>query len=329
MHEINPWNILGLPPNASLNEIKKAYRRLLKEKHPDTSQKISKYDISHIKWAYNCILTKSSPLICEKSHEIFEGDDILDIQNAVEDGIFLFFDVSMEDAFYGRTITINLPDKEDFCPQCEGRGKVSGPGEKICSNCHGKGYLNLQWGDEVMKIMCKECAGIGKINLPFCPRCNGRGRVLITKNVSINLPRGVKNGAVLKIPNFSGKEGSFIARETFFIELKIAFPENWKIEGLDIYSIVDVDIWTSLIGGEIVVDTPEIPKKCYIPPLTTDNRKIILEEMGWRDDVDRGDMYVIPRIIFPKDKPSSEVVAMLKTVSRLWPVDSVKMLDNR
>lgn len=328
MHEVNPWNILGLSPNASLNDIKKAYRRLLRERHPDTSQKVSNYDISHIKWAYNCILTKSTPLVFEKSHEVVESEDILDLQHAVEDGVFLFFEVSMEDAFYGKNITINLPDKEDFCPQCEGRGKVSGPGEKNCSNCHGRGYLNIQWGDEVMKILCKECSGIGKVNLPFCPKCNGRGRVLLTKNVSVNLPKGVKNGAVLKIPNFTTKEGTLIARETFFIELKISFPGNWKLDGIDIYSIIEVDLWTSLIGGEIIVDTPEMPKKCYIQPLTTGEKKITLEGMGWRDEINRGDMHIIPQIIFPKDNPSSEVVSMLKSISRLWPVNKIKSLTD-
>ncbi len=324
--ERDPWRILGVTPRATLEEIKRAFREKVRLLHPDRQGGGVRTveDFLKIKAAYQEILSHYS---VTKETLVLENEEAPS-GGSFSDGAYLFLEVPAEKAFYGGTVDVTLADEEEFCPRCEGVGTVSGEGESVCLSCSGTGYLKVKWGDECLQVLCTRCGGTGATGRPPCPLCKGMGRISRLRHVQIKLPRGIKSGTIIRLSGQGPWRPDRKFRDPLYVEIRVALPLSFSLLGNDLLSTEDIDIWTALVGGEIMVKTIEGRVPCTIPPGVQQGHVVRLKGHGWIDEAgNRGDHIVRFNILLPKGEPPPIVMSLIRLLRLFWPVgESIRAL---
>ena len=320
----DPWSVLGLRPGATPEEIRRAFRHRIKKCHPDspTARNINVQSVCSLVQAYRLLEKGLRPKVVRGSQ-----DDRQEHEEAgpgeLSDGLFLFLEVSAEDAFNGSTVETTISDAGDCCPACSGLGHVASLNVKECPECLGAGSRELPWGKSRLRIVCDRCSGSGKITRRKCNLCKGQGTITRQRTVSVRLPRGIKDGMVLKLPGQGQWRQKRQKRDALFAEIKVRMPHGWTIRDLDIYSTVSVDIWTALAGGNVIVETVEGLESFILEPCSFNATDIVLKKKGWIDEAGhRGDHIARVEVAFPQGEPPPGARAILRWLQYLWPAGS-------
>ncbi len=327
--EKDPYDILGVTPGASLDEIKKAYRRLVRKWHPDICGK-NMANIKRflaIKDAYILLKEKvkrkgpSKNLNLSKS--FFSNKESLKKSNFPE-GAFSFVQIPIEKALKGTKITIEVNEGDNFCPSCQGLGSIPQKNQGLCRKCLGKGYRILPWGNKELKIICKYCSGKGYEKLLTCPKCKGKGFISLIRKVKVTIPPGTKDGTILKFPGEGPFDPEKKSRTTLFLEIEVQNPKGWIIHGKDIISTIDIDCWTHIGGGYIQVNTIDGPQKIFLTPGIKRERFLRIKGHGWIDENGRrGDMLLRINILTPKGPCPKKALELIELLKRLWPCEDI------
>ncbi len=317
---LDPYEVLGLTPRASLEEIKRAFRSKARCFHPD-SQGGSPLDAERfqaIRWAYETLLGRMAQGTLVESTD--PDEDSACPPAHLPDCAFVFVELSAFEAFKGGSVEITLLDGEEFCFKCRGSGKVEGDGQRTCGDCRGRGHIALSWGKECLNMVCKRCSGTGLVNRPDCPVCKGRGRIPTRRRIRIPFPRGVCSGTILKLPGQGPYRPELGERAPLFAEVTVRFPEGWSLSGLDLHAPLVIDIWTALSGGEVHVETIEGRRSRFLPPCTEQGHHLRIPGLGWVDeDGRRGDHICEIRVSMPRGAPPPVVNNILRLLKILWP----------
>ena len=322
----DPWKLLGLTPGVSPEEIKQAYRRLARLCHPDTARP-SLYGMEaflRLKTAYEQLIDGHSGIAAAsvKTADRYDGGQI-------EDGAFFFLNVTAREAFCGVTKDITVADREALCPECGGSGRAHvdemaiEAGVSICEDCGGAGRKAFVWGNENLFVVCAACSGTGYTGQPLCPLCRGRGRIVISRGITVCLPRGIRSGEMLRLPGQGPWRMDRNARDPAFVEIKVEFPEGWRLDGLDIHASVNVDIWTALAGGRISISSFDGAVSLDIPPGLSQGETIAIANRGWINEAgERGRLLLAVNLMFPRRRPSKEAMAFINLLKEVWPADN-------
>ncbi len=318
----DPYSVLGVSPGASLDEIKKAYRKLVQKWHPDvcgkTMANIKRF--LAIKDAYTLLkdrYLKSNPIKLNKP--VYSSIPVKKGQGAPE-GAFCFVQIPIEKALTGTKISLEISDGEDFCPTCGGLGSVAKGAKKPCPKCNGRGYRILPWGTRELRVICQRCSGKGYKDIEPCTRCKGRGFIKLIRKVEITIPPGTKNGDILKFPGEGPFDPEKHIRTPLFVEVEVTIPDNWIIHGKDIIATVTIDCWTHLGGGYVTINTIDGPEKIFIKPGQNREGFIRIKQRGWIDKSGkRGDMLLRLKILPPFGPCPSKAMALINELKRLWP----------
>jgi molecular chaperone DnaJ len=287
------YKILGLTNKASQEEIKKSYRKLSKQYHPDLNPDDPEAEekFKKIVEAYEILTGKQKP----KQENPFSYQ-----RRFKANPIKLFVQIKMEEAFHGTNKTVNY-DINSTCYKCDGEG---GFDPVTCNHCGGKGHV--QQGPFV--FMCNNCGGNGKIHKKICYTCGGNGSVVTNKSVEITIPKGTTDNTIFNHANGGNVVKGAEPGDVFFI-LKIMTHPVYQLDGLNLKRKLDVPILDILLGVEKEFDTFEGKLRIKIPKLSEINKTFRLKGKGFSDSstMISGDMYITLNPILPKDLNEGEV----------------------
>ncbi|MFN3599552.1 MAG: DnaJ C-terminal domain-containing protein [Aquificaceae bacterium] len=313
------YQILGVSRKATKEEIKKAYRRLAKEWHPDINpDPQAKERFREINEAYHILSDEEKreryDQILQKGDEKGYRDFMEYVQDFLENiwqgmrrapkpkkgqDIRLRLELSLEEAGFGGEKEIEYERWID-CPVCGGKGHGE-PIEKI--SCHACGGT----GKRVSGIFnfprpCSVCKGRGYIIKNLCPACGGRGRVAKKSKVKVNIPPGTDEGDVLKVAGFGhmGERGG--EPGDLYLRITLKPHEVFKKVGKDLHMEKFISYPMAVLGGTIKVKTLRGDEvEVFVQPGTECGSTKNLLGMGFPSSTGAGNLIITFRIEVPKD----------------------------
>lgn len=163
-------------------------------------------------------------------------------------------EISLEDAYNGKEITIKVPTQET-CDKCSGSGAKPGTGEETCPTCDGAGRMRMQQGFFTVERTCATCAGTGKIIRDPCDKCSGTGRIHREKTLKVKIPKGIDTGRRIRLAGEG--EAGFRGGPPgdLYVLLAIKPHKLFAREGANLHCRVPIPMTTAALGGEIEVPT--------------------------------------------------------------------------
>jgi len=238
--------------------------------------------------------------------------------------------ITFKEAMFGTKKDISV-ERYIPCSECDGTGAADTSSIETCSECQGSGrYRKMSrsgFGTIIRETECPYCDGTGKMIKDKCTVCEGKKVVKEQKKIKgVNIPPGVENGVHLKM---SG-QGHIPSRDALpgdlYLKVNIEGNEDFIRQGNDLYTIIDLDIVTAIIGGEITVPTLNYKKEkitekeIEIPPGTEYGTEFRIKNRGvsYMRGKGRGDQYVKVNITIPKNitKKQKELLLKFKEISQ-------------
>jgi molecular chaperone DnaJ len=320
------YALLGVSKGASADELKKAYRKLAMQHHPDRNpgDKAAEHKFKEISEAYDILKDEQKRAAYDKfGHAAFEqggarpgGDfgfgagfaDIFDEmfgefmgggrrgQGGTGRGSDLRYnlEVSLEEAFQGKQATIRVPTLTP-CEVCHGSGAEAGAKPTSCAQCGGVGRVRAQQGFFTIERTCPICQGAGRVIEKPCKACQGQGRQRREKTLSVNIPAGVEDGTRIRLAG-EGEVGVRGANPgDLYIFISVAAHRLFQRDGANIFCRVPISMTRASLGGTIEVPTIDGGRaKVSIPPGTQSGHQFRLKGKGMSvlRSPARGDMYV-------------------------------------
>ncbi|MDV2683072.1 molecular chaperone DnaJ [Alkalihalophilus lindianensis] len=332
------YEVLGVDQNASVDEVKKAYRKLARKYHPDVNKAPDAEDkFKEVKAAYD---TLSDPQ--KKSHYDqfghtdpnqgfggggaggFDGfGDIFDMffgggggrrnPNAPRQGADLQYTMTLEfkEAVFGKDTEIEIP-REETCQTCTGSGAKPGTKPETCSHCGGAGQLNVEqntpFGRVVNRRVCHHCEGTGKFIKDKCSTCAGKGKVRKRKKISVKVPAGIDHGQQLRVSGQGEAGVNGGPAGDLFVVFNVKPHEFFERDGDDIYCEMPLTFAQVALGDEIEVPTLNGKVKLKVPAGTQTGTNFRLRGKGVPNVHGRGqgDQHVQIRVVTPKNLTEKE-----------------------
>ncbi|RIX54109.1 molecular chaperone DnaJ [Paenibacillus nanensis] len=290
------YEVLGVGKDASAEDIKKAYRKLARQYHPDVNKaEDAEAKFKEVKEAYDVLSDDGKRATYDRYGHVdpnqgFGGGaggadfggfgDIFDMffggggsrrdPNAPQRGNDLQYTMTIEfkEAVFGKEAEITIPRTES-CDTCHGSGAKPGTKPETCSTCRGSGQQevvqNTPFGRMVNRRACTNCGGTGRIIREKCGTCHGAGKVKKQRRIKVNIPAGVDDGAQIRM---SGEgEGGLRGGPSgdLYIVLRVKKHEFFDREGDDIYCEVPLTFVQAALGDEIEIPTLTEKVKLKIP----------------------------------------------------------------
>ena len=286
------YDTLGVPKNASDEDIKKAYRKLAMKHHPDRNQgdsgKAAEEKFKEGKEAYEMLSDSSKRAAYDQyGHagvdpnmrggaggegfggfaeafgdifgDVFNGQQRAGAQRGgrqVYRGGDLSYamEINLEEAAAGKEAQIRVPSWDD-CNTCRGSGAK--PGTKVvnCTTCHGHGVVQMRQGFFSVQQTCPQCKGNGKLIPEPCTNCHGVGKTKNNKTLEVKIPAGIDDGMRIRSTG-NGEPGTNGGPPgDLYIEIRLKKHDIFERDGDDLHCAVPISFTTAALGGEIEVPT--------------------------------------------------------------------------
>jgi len=323
------YELLGVSRSADEGEIKKAFRRLARELHPDVSDAPDAHDrFREVVEAYE-VLSKSETreLYDRYGHAglrsggfqpghfdfgslsdlfaAFFGDDLLGARTAR--GQDLAADVEIELVEAARGTKREVPFRvAATCTHCGGGGAEPGTEITTCPTCGGAGRLQQVsrsvFGEFVRTQACPACGGSGRRIETPCGECDGAGRVLEERSLDVEIPPGIHDGQQIRLSG-EGHAGVLGARAgDVYVRVHVRHDPRFVREGNDVYTTVDLTMTQAALGATIGVPTLEGEEQLEFPAGTQPGETVVLRGHGMPvlQGFGRGDQRVLVNVVVPR-----------------------------
>jgi molecular chaperone DnaJ len=325
------YNVLGVDTKASADEIKKVYKKLAKQYHPDANpdNPAAEAKFKEISAAYavlgdeakrqnydNELHRQSMPFPGGFRTGGFDPFDLFfrDIGSILH--ISAKIQLSFLDAKQTQVKTIKY-NKKVPCKPCSGSGAKSFKAA-ACSACHGRGSITRMMGSFHTKQMCGACGGKGKQIKDRCPSCVD-GVVTEVAELKVNIPAGILAGKVLRLAGEGNR--STTGRGDLRLHIEILPDPRWAREGANVISSLNIPYSTLVLGGEMEIETIWGVEKIKIPAKTKTGTRMALHNNGFPRlgrivETERGTHYITVSLKIP-NKITPEYLTLLEEMKKL------------
>ncbi|MBW3018659.1 molecular chaperone DnaJ [Candidatus Woesearchaeota archaeon] len=321
------YSVLGVSRDASTEEIKKAYKKLAKQYHPDINK--SPDAAEKFKEVNEAAAVLGDPNKRKQydqfgtAGEQFQGFDPSDFASFtgfgdIFENIFQGFGfgrkasrgqdlvaqvkITLKEAAEGVTEEINVK-KFSVCKSCKGKG---GKNFETCPQCNGQGRVRqakrTPFGVFATTATCRECKGRGEVAKEICEDCDGEGRVMERKKIEVKIPPGVHNGMRLRLAG-EGEAGEIGARPgDLYVIVTVEPDKRFERDGSDLHTKVPISFVTACLGGEVEVETINKKVDMKVPSGTQGGTILKIKGKGMPEfnSSSHGDLYVHVEISVPK-----------------------------
>src|SRR6266516_323236 len=345
------YEILGVSRNATDDEIKKSFRRLAKQYHPDANKEQgAEARFIEINEAYEVLSDQQKRTAYDRYGHAGVGNgagagfndfggfsnlnDLFETffagtaggqrRSGTQRGADLRYEltITFEEAVFGCQKEIELP-RWETCTTCRGNGAQPGTSTSRCSACQGTGEIRRVqqsiFGQFVNVTMCERCRGEGRVITTPCEKCRGQGRVRNNRRVVVNIPAGVDDGINVRVTG----EGEVSSRGgtpgNLYVILTVKPHPFFKRSGNDILYEMPISFTQAALGDEVEVPTVNCKTTLLkIPAGTQSNRSFRLKGMGVPlvHSIALCDQHVIVKVVTPTNL-TSEQKRLLEEFARL------------
>ena len=307
------YEVLGVGREASDDDVKKAFRKVARQYHPDlqTDQKEKKKSEEKFKEANEAYEVLSNQEL-RKRYDMFGhsngpqgfggaggpdfgggfGDAFGDIFGDFFGGgrggrerplqgndLQYNLGLSFEEAVDGKEAKLKIPRWEG-CETCRGTGAKSSSDTKPCPGCHGTGQIRLQQGFFSINRTCGQCQGSGQIIAEPCLTCRGQKRVYRERTLSVTIPAGIETGMRLRLAH-EGEHGlNGGPPGDLYVAITVKPHPVFIRKGSDIVVELSIDMVTATLGGKVDVQTLKGKTSVKIPEGTQHDRVLRLKGIG-------------------------------------------------
>jgi molecular chaperone DnaJ len=342
------YDILGVDRQISPGDLKKAYRKLAMQYHPDRNQGDASAEakFKEVSEAYDILSDEEKRDAYDRvGHAAFQnggggtgfdgnfGSSFADVfddlfgefvgggqqrRSGNNRGADLRYnmDITLEEAFAGKAAKITIPTTSG-CDGCGGSGAEAGSQPSTCATCAGHGKVRAQSGFFTVERTCPNCGGAGRVITNPCTTCGGAGRIEKDKTLSVNIPQGVEDGTRIRLSGEgeAGLRGG--PAGDLYIFLSLQAHEVFQRDGANIYCRVPIAMTTAALGGDIDVPTLDGGRvSVSLPEGTQTGRQFRLRGKGMPHMRGRGqgDMYVQTMVETPVNlsKEQRELLAQFE-----------------
>lgn len=325
------YDVLGVERNASPDDLKKAYRKLAMQLHPDrnSGDKGAEQKFKELNEAYEALKDEQKRAAYDRfGHAAFEGGgggggragpggfdfhfasgfaDIFDEMFGSATGgsrrggggargsdLRYNMEITLEEAFAGKGADVRVPTSVS-CEACKGTGAANGAAPVACGTCGGAGKVRAQQGFFTIERTCPTCQGQGRVIKDPCRPCGGSGRTRKEKTLQVTIPPGVEDGTRIRLAGEgeAGVRGGVPGDLYIFLSLQ---PHRLFVrDGANIQCRVPISMTVAALGG--VIDVPTIDgtrARVTMPPGTQTGHQFRLRGKGMSilRSPSRGDMFV-------------------------------------
>tara|TARA_B100001109_G_scaffold52678_1_gene42333 strand:- start:261 stop:1385 length:1125 start_codon:yes stop_codon:yes gene_type:complete len=335
------YQLLGVSKSADADTLKRAYRKLARQYHPDINKDPGAEEkFKEIGRAYEVLADPDTRARYDQFGEAGLGGaagmpDMGDMggfadlfetffngfggqgpqssrgqRRGPQQGDDLRYDLNIEfkQAIFGEQREIKIPHLET-CITCKGVGAKPGTGPSNCSTCGGSGQVRratrTPFGNFTQVAECPSCAGVGQIISDPCASCGGNGVKQVRKKLRINIPPGVDTGTKLRVSGEgnAGLKGG--PAGDLYVFIKVKSDSKLRRDGINIYSEITISYLQAILGDTLAIDTVDGKVELKIPGGTQPNSTLTLENKG------------VPRLGNPVARGNQEVLIKVKLPTRI------------
>ncbi|HZB05195.1 MAG TPA: molecular chaperone DnaJ [Thermoleophilaceae bacterium] len=333
----DPYEVLGVGRDAEDTEIKKTFRRLARELHPDVNrhdpeaeekfkEAAEAYEIlsdterrsTYDRYGFEGLDSRG---FASESHGFGSFADIFDAffggdpfggafgragAGRIQGGdLAVEVEVTLADAAAGKTVEVAY-ELVDTCEHCRGNGAEPGTPIEACPTCNGAGRIRAvtrtAFGQLVREQACDTCGGEGRIPSEPCHECGGRGRRAVRKTLQVDIPAGIADEQRIRLTGrgHAGERGG--PPGDLYVLVRVAEDERFIRDGSDLVSVVDVPAPAAALGTTVVVSTLDGDEEIDVPAGTQPGTVVTLRERGMPTigRGRRGDQQVVLNVVIPR-----------------------------
>ena len=346
----DPYEVLGVSRDADETAIKKAFRKLARELHPDVNahdpdaeekfkEAAEAYEIlndperraTYDRYGHEGLRSGgmgpdfSSFGSMSDLFEAFFGGMGFGGGTAARHGpraggdIAMSAEITLEQAATGDELELSF-EAIETCERCHGNGAEPGTPIETCERCGGAGMLQAvtrsPFGQIVRSVTCDVCGGEGKVPETPCSRCHGRGREASSHTLSVDVPAGIADGQRIRLSGRGHVGDPGGAPGDLYVLVRVTEDERFVRDGDDLVTVVDVPATVAALGARISVPTLDGAQEVGLDAGTQPGETITLRGQGMpvlRRPGRRGDLRAIVNVVIPRklSREQREIVEQL------------------
>ncbi|MHB8491651.1 MAG: DnaJ C-terminal domain-containing protein, partial [Solirubrobacteraceae bacterium] len=309
----DPYDVLGVARDASEQDVKKAFRRLARELHPDVNaedpeagekfkEAVEAYEIlsdpgrraTYDRYGHQGLRTGGYAPSFEEFGSIgdlfnaFFGDaGVFGAEGFTARGsgqmpggdVAASVEIDLVDAARGIEVEVAY-EVVERCQHCRGNGAEPGTPIERCQRCGGAGQLQsavrTPFGQMVRAVLCEECEGTGRVPKQRCNECRGRGRRAARRSETVKVPAGIADGQRIRVAR-AGHAGSAVGSDgDLYVLVRVREDERFIRQGQDLVTVLDVVAPLAALGTDLEVSTLDGPAKVEVSPGTQSGEVLTL-----------------------------------------------------